>query len=251
MKYKANLMAGIVLFGLIAMMMAGSSSAEYDVNRNLVVHTDGGDQSFPLSEVINLTFTMDLPDGMVAVSGGIFTMGDGVSACGVDQREVTLTRNFFLGQHEVTNQEYLEAVQWAYDNGYVTATTSSVMDNLDGSTVSLLNVGGGDSEIGFAAGEFFLRDAGHGINPEHPVKMVTWYGAVRFCDWLSLKAGLPRAYEHTGDWSCNGGDPYSAAGFRLPTDAEMEYACQYNDERMYPWGNDVPECDDADRKSVV
>jgi formylglycine-generating enzyme required for sulfatase activity len=179
---------------------------------------------------------------MVLVPAGTFIMGDGVAYCGTNQRQVTLTRAFYLGQHEVTNQEYMEAVQWAYDHGYVTATTTSVKDAMDGSTQELLDLDDSECEIAFSGGVFSLRSAGHGINPDHPVKEVTWYGAVRYCDWLSLQAGLPRAYDHSGNWSCNNGNPYGAAGYRLPTDAEWEYAAQYDDERIYPWGNESPSC---------
>jgi formylglycine-generating enzyme required for sulfatase activity len=186
----------------------------------------------------------DSPAGMVLVAAGSFVMGGGVAGCGADERNVTLTRDFYLGQYEVTNQEYLDAVQWAYDNGYVTATTSSVQDNLDGSTEELLDLDDSNCEIEFdGVSTFSLRDAGHGINPDHPVMEATWYGAARYCDWLSLQEDPPldRAYEHSGDWSCNGGDPYGAEGYRLPTDAEWEYAAQYNDDRAYPWGNESPD----------
>ena len=187
-----------------------------------------------------------LPE-MATVPAGAFIMGDGdsLSHCGVDEREVTLTRDFHLGKYEVTNEEYLEAVQWAYDRGHVTVTTSSVRDNLHSDNKQLLDLDDADCEIEFSNGTFTLRDAGHGINPDHPVIEVTWYGAARYCDWLSMRAGLARAYEHSGDWSCNGGDPYGAEGYRLPTDAEWEYAAQFDDERVYPWGDEYPDCSRA------
>ena len=198
---------------------------------------------------------------LVLVPAGTFIMGDGVAYCGHDEHQVTLTRDFYIGQYEVTNEQYLVAVQWAYDNGYVNATSSSVTDNLDGMTVELLDLGDYHSEIQFAAGAFSLRESpsgsAQGAYPEgydpadHPVKVVTWYGAVRYCDWLSMQEGLPRAYEHSGDWSCNGGDPYGAAGYRLPTDAEWEYAAQYNDDRTYPWGDGSPNSSRANYYSNV
>ena len=187
------------------------------------------------------------PGSFVRVPSGSFIMGDGVAYCGIDERQVTLRRDFWIGQYEVTNQEYLELVQWAYDNGYVTATSSSVLDDLDGSTKELVDLEDLDCEIGFSGGVFSLRDAGHGINGDHPLKEVTWYGAVAYCDWLSLSEGLSRAYDHS-TWVCGGGDPYSAEGYRLPTDAEWEYAAQWNDERIYPWGDESPTCSLANYK---
>ena len=239
----------MVILMLVVLLGASMSEAEWRMR----VHRSGEVDEYLLSEVDSLSF---YDDGLVLVPAGSFMMGDGVAYCGEDEHQVTLTRDFYLGQCEVTNQEYMDAVQWAYDNGYVTATTSSVQDNLDGSTVELLDLNDEDCEIQFdGAGTFHLRESPSsraqdvypaGYDPaDHPVKEVTWYGAARYCDWLSLQAGLPRAYEHIGDWSCNGGDPYAAEGYRLPTDAEWEYAAQYDDERIYPWGDDSPDCSRA------
>jgi len=237
--------------GVIVVLTVVLAASVSEGDWGMKVHKNGTVEHHVLSEIDSLTFFEfhdpdSLPIPMVRIAAGVFIMGDGVAPCGEDEHAVTLTRGFYLGQTEVTNLEYLEAVQWAYDHGHVTVQGPWVLDNLDGSMTELLSLTGEASEIDFQDGVFVLRDvAGHGVNPDHPVKEVTWFGAARFCDWLSLQDGLPRAYAHVGDWSCNGGDPYGAVGYRLPTDAEWEYATQFDGERVYPWGDEVPDCDRA------
>jgi formylglycine-generating enzyme required for sulfatase activity len=161
--------------------------------------------------------------GFVAILPGTFTMGSPTNEPGrgsaETQHQVTLTHGLYVQSTEVTNQQYRDLAQWAYDHGYVTATSASIRDNLDGSTQILRTLGAESYEIYFNAGVFGC------VNPDYPVKYVTWYGSVAYCDWLSLQQGLARAYSHS-TWQCNGGNPYSAAGYRLPTEAEWEYACR-------------------------
>ncbi|MFC1573294.1 formylglycine-generating enzyme family protein [Candidatus Eisenbacteria bacterium] len=243
----------MVVLGLS--LIVGVAVSQGEEMWKMHVHRSGGTDEYLLAEVDSVTFSRLAPP-MVTVPPGVFVMGDGEAYCGEDEHEVTLTRDFYICQHAVTNQEYLDAVQWAYDKGHVTATTTSVLDNLNGSTERLLDLSRLGCEIQFdGAGSFYLRESPSsyaqsaypsGYDPaDHPVKEVTWYGSVRYCDWLSLQAGLPRAYEHPGDWSCNNGDPYGADGYRLPTDAEREYAAQWDDERLFPWGDEAPDCSRA------
>jgi formylglycine-generating enzyme len=58
-------------------------------------------------------------------------------------------------------------------------------------------------------------------HPEQPVVAVSWFDAVRYCEWLSLNTGL---------------------SYRLPTEAEWERAARGGVEnRLYPWGDDTPQ----------
>ena len=175
------------------------------------------------------SFTTDpTPIGFVTIPSGQFEMGSpdtepGHQSDEEPQHMVTLNGSYWMQSTEVTNAQYAELAQWALDHDppLVTATTGSLRDALGAETEELLDLNDSDYEISYSGGTFTV-DAGQ---EDHPVKEVTWYGAAAYCDWLSLREGLPRAYDHD-TWQCNGHDPYSAQGYRLPTEAEWERACR-------------------------
>src|SRR5215471_1324489 len=72
-------------------------------------------------------------------------------------------------------------------------------------------------------------------NPQNPVEQVTWSAAVRFCNARSRQEGLKPCYD-TNTWECD----FSAAGYRLPTEAEWEYACRAGTSTGFYFG-DAPE----------
>ena len=54
---------------------------------------------------------------------------------------------------------------------------------------------------------------------DQPVSYVSWDDAVRYCQWLSEKTG---------------------ENYRLPTEAEWEFAASGGGYRQYPWGDEEP-----------
>jgi formylglycine-generating enzyme len=122
------------------------------------------------------------------------------------RHRVRITKPFLLGKYEVTVGQFRRFVD---DAGY---KTEAERDGLGG--------WGYDPATGKCRGrdtDFSWRNPGFPQTDDHPVLNVTWNDATAFCKWLSTKEGKT---------------------YRLPTEAEWEYACRAGGDTRYANGDD-------------
>jgi formylglycine-generating enzyme len=150
---------------------------------------------------------------LAAVPAGDFLMGapDSDDLARKDekpQHRVRISQPFFLGAREVTVAQF---------RTFVTATGFKTAAESDGKGAS-----GYDAALrGFEydSPRYSWRNPGYPQDDKHPVVNVNWHDARAFCEWLSKKEG--RRY-------------------RLPTEAEWEYACRAGTAKRFT-GGDAPE----------
>ncbi|MGD0655084.1 MAG: formylglycine-generating enzyme family protein [Thermoguttaceae bacterium] len=122
------------------------------------------------------------------------------------QHRVRITKPFYLGTYHVTRGQFR---QFVADSGYKT-------DAEKGDSKGAFGWDPDKKEFGFNA-KYSWRNAGFEQTDEHPVVNVSWNDAVAFCKWLSRKEGKT---------------------YRLPTEAEWEYACRAGTTTRYYSGDD-------------
>jgi formylglycine-generating enzyme required for sulfatase activity len=165
---------------------------------------------------------------LTLIPAGEFLMGSGESAeetaaffkknCGMEvltadlfedehpQHRVRITKPFYLATCYVTRGQFRQFVK---DTGYKT----------DAEKGDEAGAWGWDAEkkrFGFNK-DYSWGNAGFEQTDEHPVVNVSWNDATAFCQWLSKKEGKT---------------------YRLPTEAEWEYACRAGTTTRYHSGDD-------------
>jgi formylglycine-generating enzyme required for sulfatase activity/TolB-like protein len=131
------------------------------------------------------------PANMVRVEGGTFQMGNPSGGQDNERPVHTVTvKSFYMGKYEVTQREWRE----------IMGTTLRQQRDMRDKSLSL-----------------------YGEGDNYPMYYVSWYEAVEYCNKLSIREGLTPAYSGsdnniTCDWKAN--------GYRLPTEAEWEFAAK-------------------------
>jgi formylglycine-generating enzyme required for sulfatase activity len=151
---------------------------------------------------------------MAAIPPGSFIMGS--PSMELDRVEFQEYRHevhlspFYLGVREVTVGEFRRFTE---ETGYRTTAEQAGGAFAYNETMN---------EWEFQADADWRRP-GFRQSEDHPVVGVSWFDAIDYCNWLSGKAGLTPAYTVSGEevrWDRR------ADGYRLPTEAEWEYACR-------------------------
>ncbi len=121
----------------------------------------------------------------------------------VPEHQVTISKPFRIGIHEVTISQFTAFVK---DKNYKTDSESSGKGGL-------VRVNDKDER----KPEYTWKLADVSRSDNHPVGQLSWNDAVQFCKWLSAKEGKT---------------------YRLPTEAEWEWACRAGSSTTYYFGDD-------------
>ncbi|MBA3945512.1 MAG: SUMF1/EgtB/PvdO family nonheme iron enzyme [Herpetosiphonaceae bacterium] len=182
-----------------------------------------------------------LPPSMIEVGGGAFVIGltaQEVARLPKDEQEYfggavneqpVTVRSFALARYPVTNAQFKLFME---DHGYDPDApwwerAGRAWRQRDDAADPRLQVW--QQRRRKDQPEFWEDQRFGSARPNHPVVGISWYEAQAFCRWLTQQ----RRYNPNG------------IVYRLPTEAEWEWAARGPERRMYPWGREEPEGDRA------